>query len=69
MRRSGSKAKFAKRCKTIASPTPSPLKVSSDALEHVPKKLTDFSDQNMLQEIDFERIPIDRMIPSDRNTL
>jgi hypothetical protein len=27
-------------------------------LEHVPEKLTDFSDQNMLQEIDFERIPI-----------
>jgi hypothetical protein len=39
------------------------------ALEHVPEKLTDFSDQNMLQEIDFERILIDRMIPSDRNTL
>jgi hypothetical protein len=38
-------------------------------LEHVPEKLTDFSDQNMLQEIDFERILIDRMIPSDRNTL
>ena len=27
-------------------------------LEHVPEKLTNFSDQNMLQEIDFERIPI-----------
>jgi hypothetical protein len=38
-------------------------------LEHVPEKLTDFSDQNMLQEIDFERILIDRTIPSDRNTL
>jgi hypothetical protein len=37
-------------------------------LEYVPEKLTD-SDQNMLQEIDFERILIDRMIPSDRNTL
>jgi hypothetical protein len=31
--------------------------------------LTDFSGQNMLQEIDFERILIDRMIPSDQNTL
>ena len=40
-----------------------------NALQHVPEKLTDFSDQNMLQEIDLERILIDRMIPSDRNTL
>jgi hypothetical protein len=43
--------------------------ITASALEHVPEKLTDFSDQNMLQEIDFERILIDRMIPSDRNTL
>jgi hypothetical protein len=40
-----------------------------ETLERVPEKLTDFSDQNMLQEIDFEGILIDRMIPSDRNTL
>jgi hypothetical protein len=38
-------------------------------LEHIPEKLTDFSDQNMLQPIDLERILIDRVIPPDRNTL
>ena len=38
-------------------------------LEHVPEKLTDFSDKNMLQLFDFERALIDRMIPSDRNAL
>ncbi|MHB8884890.1 MAG: hypothetical protein ACYC5H_07355 [Methylovirgula sp.] len=35
-------------------------------LEHVPEKLNDFSDKNMLQLIDFERFPLDRMIPSGR---
>ena len=38
-------------------------------LEHVPKKLTDFFDQNMLQVVVLERILIDRVLPPDRNTL
>ncbi|MHB8883690.1 MAG: hypothetical protein ACYC5H_01160 [Methylovirgula sp.] len=38
-------------------------------LEHVPEKLNDFSDKNMLQPIDFERFLLDRMIPSGRKTL
>jgi hypothetical protein len=38
-------------------------------LEHVPKKLIDFFDQNMLQLIDFERFLFDQMIPSDREAL
>jgi hypothetical protein len=45
------------------------LHLAEKRLVDVPEKLTDFSDQNMPQEIDFERILIDRMIPSDRNTL
>jgi hypothetical protein len=39
------------------------------ALEHVPEKLTDFSDKNMLQLFDFERFLPDQMIPSGRKTL
>jgi len=39
------------------------------SLEHVPEKLVDFSDQNMLQLFDFERFLLDWMIPSDRKTL
>ncbi|QXX76341.1 hypothetical protein MHY1_03181 [Methylovirgula sp. HY1] len=39
------------------------------ALEHVPEKLNDFSDKNMLQLIDLERFPLDRVIPPDRKTL
>ena len=38
-------------------------------LEHVSEKLIDFSDKNMLQFLDFERVLIDRMIPSDRSAL
>jgi hypothetical protein len=38
-------------------------------LEHIPKKLTDFFDQNMLQLIDLERVLIDWMIPSNQNAL
>jgi hypothetical protein len=38
-------------------------------LEHVPKKLIEFLDQNMLQRFDFERFLLDPMIPSDRKAL
>jgi hypothetical protein len=38
-------------------------------LDHVPKKLIDFFDQNMLQLFDFERFLFDPMIPSDREAL
>ena len=38
-------------------------------LEHVPKKLTAYFDQNMLQVVVLERILIDRVLPPDRNTL
>ncbi len=38
-------------------------------LEHVPKKLLDFFDQDMLQLFDFERVLIDQMIPFDRDAL
>jgi hypothetical protein len=37
--------------------------------EQVPKKFTDFFDQNLLQLIDFERSLIDHMIPRDREAL
>jgi len=36
------------------------------ALKHVPEKLIDFFDQNMLQLFEFERFFPDQMIPSDR---
>ena len=39
------------------------------ALEHDPKKLIDFFDQNMLQVFEFERFLFDQMIPSDREAL
>jgi hypothetical protein len=39
------------------------------AQEHVPKKLTDFFDQNMLQLVELERFLFDQMIPSDREAL
>jgi hypothetical protein len=35
-------------------------------LEHVPKKLTDFFDLNMLQVFESERFLFDQMILSDR---
>ncbi len=38
-------------------------------LEHVPEKLPDFSDKNMLRSIDLERFLSDRMSSSDRKTL
>jgi hypothetical protein len=38
-------------------------------LEHVPKKLLDFFDEDMLQLFDFERFPIDHVIPRDREAL
>jgi hypothetical protein len=41
----------------------------SDALQHVPEKLIDFSDKNMLQHFDFELFLLDRMISSGRKTL
>jgi hypothetical protein len=39
------------------------------AREQVPKKLTDFFDENLLQHFDFERFLIDHMIPCDREAL
>jgi hypothetical protein len=39
------------------------------ALEHVPKKLIGFFDQNMLQLSEFERFLFDQMSPSDREAL
>jgi hypothetical protein len=38
-------------------------------LEHIPKKLIDFFEKDMLQLYDFERVLVDWMIPSNRNTL
>ena len=46
-----------------------PINPGTRQLEHVPKKLTDFFDQNMLQVVALERILIDRVLPPDRNTL
>jgi hypothetical protein len=44
-----------------------PLPTTHDGTpEHVPKKLYDFFDENMLQNIDLARIRIDRTIPSGR---
>ena len=38
-------------------------------LEHVPKKLLAFFDQDMLQLFDFERVLIDQMILFDQDAL
>jgi hypothetical protein len=38
------------------------------ALEHVPKKLLDFFDKDLLHLFEFERVLIDQMIPRDRET-
>jgi hypothetical protein len=57
-------------CKTQAAPGfPLHRLGQLPHLEHVPEKLTDFSDQNMLQAIDLERILVDRVTLPDRNTL
>jgi hypothetical protein len=37
------------------------------ALEHVPKKLLDFFDKDMLQLFEFERFLFDHVIPRDRD--
>jgi hypothetical protein len=44
-------------------------KVQLFVLEHVPKKLLDFFDQDILQLIDVERFLFDHMIPCDREAL
>jgi hypothetical protein len=44
-------------------------KIKTEALEHVPKKLSDFFDRNLLQHIDLECVIIDWTSPSDRNAL
>jgi len=47
-------------------PAPRPslfVRNGSRQLEHVPKELLDFFDQNMLQLFESERFLIDRMIP------
>ncbi|QXX74192.1 hypothetical protein MHY1_01002 [Methylovirgula sp. HY1] len=45
------------------------MNAATVSLEHVPEKLNDFSDKNMLQLIDLECFPLDRMSPPDRKTL
>ncbi len=42
---------------------------AAKGIEHVPEKLNDFSDKNMLQLFDFERCLADLIIPSGRKTL
>jgi hypothetical protein len=44
-----------------------PARVHFDApLEHVPKKLTDYFDKNLLRQFDPARFPVDRMVTCDR---
>jgi hypothetical protein len=37
--------------------------------KHIPKKLLDFFDEDMLRLFDFERFLFDRVIPRDREAL
>jgi hypothetical protein len=48
---------------------PNPRMSNWRDLEHVPKKLIDFFDKNMLQLFESERFLFDQMIPSDREAL
>jgi len=57
------------RKRIAADHDPFQLKRSASALEHVPKKLLDFFDSDMLQLFDFERDLIDQMIPLERDAL
>jgi hypothetical protein len=43
--------------------------INNPSLGQVPKKLTDFFDENLLKYFDFERFLIDHMIPCDREAL
>jgi uncharacterized Zn finger protein len=46
------------------------VRITIEALpEHVPKKLLEFFDQDMLQLFDPERFLVDHVIPRDRETL
>jgi len=46
-----------------------PKKELQHTLKHVPKKLFAFFDFDMLQLFDFERVPIDQMVPFVRDAL
>jgi hypothetical protein len=43
--------------------------MSLHVLEHVPKKMLDVFNENMLQLFEFERFLFDRVMPHDRETL
>ena len=54
----------------VACPNVKPVpSFAGHELEHVPKKLRDFFDPNMLQISESERFLFDQMIPSDREAL
>ena len=46
-----------------------PIVEGKRRLEHVPEKLNDFFDKNMLQSVDLKRFPLDRVESPDRKTL